>query len=130
MNDEVNLDEVMARRFDLVEQASIIANRHKAELAPLNEELGMCEAFIKGEMLKSGMQQCKTGAGMAFFTTKDSCSVEDWDAVLAFIQDTGAWQLLNHAINKTAAREMIDAQTPPPGIKFDSYKDLAWRKGK
>lgn len=131
MDAEVTLDTVMARRFDLVEEVGIIANRHKLELAPLNEELGLCENFIKNAMNVAGMQQCKTGAGMAFFTTKDSVTVRDWDAVVAYIKEHDAWHLLNHAVAKNATKEFIDEnKAPPPGVEYSSYKDLTWRRGK
>ena len=159
MSDDLNLDTVMARRFDLVEQVKIIARRHKAELAPMNEEINLCGTFIKDLMNKSGLQQAKTDAGMAFFTTKDSVTVKDmdqvipfilaaapcplpnvieglalnevwWPRILAYIATHGMWGLLNKAVNKTAAKELIEANTPPPGIEYSSYKDLAWRRGK
>jgi len=122
----------MERRFNLVEQIAVIQGRHKSELEPLNEELGMCERFIKDAMNQSGLQQAKIdGIGMAFFTTKDSVTVEDWDAALGFIREQSAYHMLNKAVNKTAVKEYIDEQkTPPPGVRYDSYRDLAWRRGK
>jgi hypothetical protein len=131
MSNEVTLDTVMERRFDLVEAKAIIEGKHKAELEPLNEELRLCETFIKDEMNRSGMQQCKTSAGMAFFTTKDSVKVGDWDAVLAYIRENDAFNLLNQAVNKTAVKEFLETnQSAPPGVEYVAYRDLAWRRGK
>ena len=128
---EVSIDAVMSRRFELVEQAAIIAGRHKAELEPLNEELRLCEMFIKDEMNKGGLQQVKTDAGMAYFTTKDSVKVGDWESTLAFIREKGAYYLLNQAVNKTACKEFIEAnKIAPPGVEYVSFRDLAWRRGK
>jgi hypothetical protein len=157
MTEELSLDTVMARRFALVEEVGIITGKHKVELAPLNEELGLCETFIKDHMLKSGLQQAKTDAGMAFFISKDSVTVEDMDTSIRFMLDAapppdflpdpslwqraldhmyahGMWGLLNKALNKTAVKELLEA-TPPIapetiGVKFSSYKDLSWRRGK
>jgi hypothetical protein len=135
---------------------AILADKQKAEMAPLAEDLGMCESFIKQHMLDAGLTQAKTDAGMAFFTTKDSVTVRDMDDVIrfmlaaspppkqngktvspkqwAFVLDhiaaTGMWGLLNKAVNKTAAKELIEAQTPPPGVEYSAYKDLSWRRGK
>lgn len=148
-------DAVMARRFELGDEIAIIAGRHKAELAPLNEELELCEQFIKAHMLETGAQQFKTAAGhMAFFTTKDSVKVDDMPAVIGHIVDAareqplegveptvmqrvldhvksyGLWTLLNNAVNKTAAKELIEANKAPPGVSYSAYKDLSWRRGK
>ena len=39
--------------------------------------------------------------------------------------------LLNKALNKTAVKEYIEVnKEPPPGVKYDSYRDLQWRRGK
>src|SRR3990167_1475826 len=131
MTDTPTLDEVMSRRFDLVEQVAIIQGRQKAELEPMNEEVRLCETFIKDEMNKAGMQQCKTASGMAYFITKDSVKVGDWDAALAYIRENEAFNLLNQAVNKTACKEFIEVnKTAPPGVEYSTFRDLAWRRGK
>lgn len=155
MTEELNLDTVLSRRFELVEQMDIISGRHKGELAPLAEELKLCESFIRGQMIEGGMQQFKSSSTghQTFFTTKDSVTVKDmpsvigfmlaaapppevvpdptvWQSILNHIQAHGMWGLLNNAVNKTAAKELIEKQTPPPGVEYSSFRDLAWRRGK
>ena len=156
MTEAVSLDEVMTRRFQLVEEQAILAGKQKAEMAPLAEEVDLCEKYIKGVMLESGLQQVKTDAGMTFFTSKDSVAMRDfegfvrfilqqvppledmgkvvpdaqWKRVIDHIAEHGMWALLTKAANKTVVKELIEAGTPPTGIEFSSYRDLAWRKGK
>ena len=155
---ELSNEAVMAQRFKLVEDIAIIQGRHNAELAPLNEALKLCEQYVKAFMLEHGLQQNKTANGdMAFFVTKDSATVKDmdgvidtilgaappmlgigltpismdeWSVVLQHIRTHALWGLLNKAVNKTAAKELIEAGTPPAGVEYSSYKDLNWRRGK
>lgn len=129
---EITVDVVMDRRFILAEEIALIEGRHKAELEPLKEELRMCEMFVKDAMNKGNMQQLKIASGhQAFFTTKDSATVEDWDLALDSIRNNSAWHLLNRAVNKTAVKEYVEAnKVPPPGVKYESYRDLSWRRGK
>ncbi len=151
---EVNRGEVMTRRFALDEEINIISGRHQAELKPLIEEKNLCEQFIKQTMLAAGEQQFKTDEGhMTFFVTKDSVKVtdmgevihymlasapppdtiplEEWDHIIEHIQSHGLWGLLNNAVSKTAAKEIIETtKAAPPGIEYSSYKDLNWRRGK
>lgn len=161
MSEEVNLDEVMSRRFELDEQITAIQNANKAALAPLVEEMELCESFVKAELLKTGAQNwtsARTGHH-THFMTKDSVTVEDmdqvihhilaasplppkdeasryfmssdgWDFILRHIQNTGLWMLLNKAVNKTAYKELLEAQQQAPGVKYTTFKDLAWRRGK
>ena len=133
MTEELTVDAAMSQRFELVEQIAIIQGRHKNELAPLLEVVNLCETFIKAEMLAGNMQSFKSaGTGhQAYFTTKDSVTVGDWDQTIAFIKANDAYYLLNHAVSKTATKEYIDAnKAPPPGVEYSSFKDLAWRRGK
>ena len=133
MTETPSLDEVMSRRFQLVEDIAIIQGRQKLELEPLNEEVRLCETFIKDEMNKGNMQQWKSSSTghMAFFQTKDSVKVDDWDEVLAYIREHEAYYLLNHAVGKQAVKEFIEAnKSAPPGVEYTSFKDLAWRRGK
>ena len=144
--------QAMARRFELDTEIAIIQGRHKGELEPLLEEQKLCETFVKDFMNTSGIQQYKIASGdQAFFQAKDSVTAGDfeatldyivaappiagfeavWDTILKHIRATGNWQLLNKAVNKTAVKEYIEVhQSPPPGVKYDSYRDLQWRKGK
>jgi hypothetical protein len=128
----LTIDAVMVRRFALDEEIALIQGRHKAELAPLQEELDLCERFIKDEMLKGGLQQVKLATGeQTYFSTKDSATVENWEATLAEIREKGLWHMLNKNVNKTAVKEYIEVnKVPPAGVKYDSYRDLNWRRGK
>ena len=142
----------MARRFALDTEIALIQGKHKAELEPLLEEQKLCEAFVKDFMNTSGVQQYKIASGdQAFFQAKDSVTAGDfeatldyivaapalegfesvWAVILKHIRSAGNWQILNKAVNKTAVKEYIEVHnTPPPGVKYDSYRDLQWRKGK
>lgn len=132
MSDDINVEEVMSRRFALDEAIAVIQGRHKGELEPLVEEMRLCELFVKDYMNNNGLQQFKTAAGhQTFFQNKDQVSVEDFDAAISYIVENKAFNLLNRAVNKTAVKEYIEAnQSPPPGVKYSSYRDLQWRRGK
>ncbi len=133
MTEELTIDAVMSQRFELAEQIAIIQGRQKNELAPLMETLNLAEQYIKEQMLAGNMQSFKSaGTGhQAYFTTKDSVKVGDWDQTLAYIKENQAYHLLNQAVNKTSVKEFIEAnKTPPPGVEYSSFRDLAWRRGK
>ena len=129
---EISIDDVMTRRFELDEQIAVLMGKHKAELAPMMDELKLCETFIKDDMIKTGAQQWKSSltGHMTFWTTKDSVAMRNWEEFIAFVEEQKAWHLLNRAANKTAVKELIEAQTPPPGVEYTSFRDLAWRRGK
>ena len=87
MTEDLSRSEVITRRFELDEQISLIQARHKVELAPLVEGLGLCERYVADSMNKANEQSVKIdGVGMTYFTTKSKCQVRDWDATLAVRQ--------------------------------------------
>lgn len=143
----------MARKFELDNEIALIQGRHKGELEPLLEEQKLCELFVKDFMNTAGLQQYKIASGdQAFFQLKDSVKAEDfeqtldfivaappmegftehlWGTILKHIRAAGNWNLLNHAVNKTAVKEYIEVNNvTPPGVAYSSYRDLQWRRGK
>ena len=127
---DLTIDTVMTRRFQLADEIDELSRRHKVELEPLKSELDLCEGFIKAEMNTGNMQQLKIkDVGMAYFTTKSKCVVEDFEAALAEIKEKGLWHMLTKAVSKEAVKDYIDAyKVVPPGVRFEQFKDLSWRR--
>ena len=152
---ELTRDVVMARRFALVEEIAVIAARHKEELAGLNEELGMCESFIRDTMNHGSEQSVNIkGVGMAYFTTKSKCQVRDFDSVVHTVlaaaprpeglvdsdsvwkqitdhfYQHGLWSMLTKAVAKETVKEYIGIhKAPPPGVEYSEFRDLSWKRG-
>ena len=60
------------------------------------------------------MTSFKSEHGTAFLTTVDFANVADWDAVLTFIRDTEAYDMLEKRVSKTAVRGYIEANKAVP----------------
>ena len=149
---EVSIEQVMARRFELVEQMAIIAGRHKNELAPLGEELDLCEQYIWQAM--GELQQVSTTFGTAFFKGGSRAQLDKdafptllryivesafldsrpdpratTDDIVEHILTHGRFQLLKKDVSKTAVEEIVEAEkTPPPGVKYETFRTLQFRK--
>ncbi len=149
-------EEVMNRRFELDAEIEELNRQHKVKVGPLAEELTMCEQFIKAEMANGNEQQYKLANGhQCFFVTKDSVTVEDmgkvihyalaaaplpeevsdpnvWDSIINHIARSGMWEILNKAVNKTTAKEILESSPAAlaGAVKYSSFRDLSWRRGK
>ena len=87
------------------------------------------EAYIKEQADEQGVDSFKTGNGTAFLTTTDFAQVADWDAVLEFIKDNDAFDLLEKRVSKTAVRGYIEAdKSVPSGINYGTRIDVNVRK--
>ena len=76
-----------------------------------------------------GETQKKPPSGTAFITTTDFANVADWDAVLAFIQENEAWDMLEKRISKNAVRQYMDKnKSVPSGVNYGTRIDVNVRK--
>ena len=147
-------EQLMTRRFELAAQIDECQRVTKVALEPLVTELQQTEQKIKQSMIENSEQQVKMADGnMCFFVTKDSVTVDDmdavidymlraapvfdgvedplWDAIITHLEQHAMFGLLNKAVNKTAAKEILETNKGVlPGIKYSSFKDLTWQRGK
>lgn len=68
----------------------------------------------------NGLQNAKGADGsLAFKQQQTSVSVADWDVAWADIVAKGAWQFLNHSVNKTEVINYVKEHgSPPPGVNY------------
>ena len=76
-----------------------------------------------------GLTSFKSDYGTAFLTTTDYANVGDWDAVLDFIRDNDAYDMLEKRVSKIAVRGYIEAnKAVPPGITYGTKLEVNIRK--
>jgi hypothetical protein len=125
----VNVDDVIATYMKLREQKSSIEAETKEKVSVIKTKLEKLEAWIKTKADAEGVTSFKTKHGTAFLTTSDYASVADWDAVLGFIRDNEAYNMLEKRISKVAVREYIDHnKTVPPGVNYGTKLEVNVRK--
>jgi hypothetical protein len=130
---EIKTEDVMKRYFELRDEEATTLARHKAELEPIKEEMLLIQRYMTDVMNQQGVSQTGVkGVGTAFFQTKDTVSITDWDATIKFIDENAFFNLLNRAVNKTAVKEYVEANAGalPPGVKLDVWREVQFRKGK
>jgi hypothetical protein len=87
------------------------------------------EAWIKEQADVQGVTSFKTKHGTAFLTTTDYANVGDWDAVLGFIRENEAFDMLEKRISKIAVRGYIEAnKAVPPGVNYGTKLEVNIRK--
>jgi hypothetical protein len=125
----VQVDAAIAAYIKLRNMKAEIENKVKEEVDQINAKMAKLEAWLKSKADEVGTSTFKTPAGTAFLSSKDNASVADWDVLLGFIKDKGAYDLLNKAVNKTAVRAYLDeAKVLPPGVNYSSIITVSVRK--
>ena len=110
-------------------QKESIENEAKAQVKDIKENMTKLEAWIKEKADADGVTSFKTKHGTAFLTTNDFARVADWDAMLEFIQENEAYDLLEKRGSKVAVRGYIDMnKAVPAGVTYGTRVDINVRK--
>jgi hypothetical protein len=105
-----------------------IADRHKEELAPVNEMLAKLEALLLQGLNQTGQDSAKTAAGTVYKTEQKSVSLEDPEEFMRHVIGQEAWELLDRKANKTAIADFVaENGAPPPGVKYSTMFEVGVR---
>ena len=82
---------------------------------------------VKGDEL--GVDSFKTEEGTAYRNLKESYRVGVWDEVLAFIKETGNFQMLEKRVAKLATKEIHRSTGKiPPGVMYVPEEEFVIRR--
>ena len=125
----VNVDDVVATYMKLRSQKEAIEAEVKDRVSGIKAKMEKLEAWIKEQADAQGVTSFKTKHGTAFLTTTDYANVGDWDAVLGFIRENEAFDMLEKRISKIAVRGYIEAnKAVPPGVNYGTKLEVNIRK--
>jgi len=125
----MKMEDVVKAYITLRNQKDSIEGEVKEKVKSIKEKMAKLEAYIKKEADEQGVTSFKTGYGTAFVTTTDFAQVADWDAILGFIKDNGAWDMLEKRVSKNAVRGYIDEHNKvPSGVNYGTRIDINVRK--
>ena len=125
----ITVDKVIGTYIELRNKKESIEATAKEKVAKIKEQLSKLEVWIKEKADTDGVDSFKTSNGTAFLKTTDYAQVADWDAVLEFIKDNDAFDLLEKRVSKTAVRAYIEAdKSVPSGINYGTRLDVNVRK--
>jgi hypothetical protein len=124
-----NVGDVIRTYMKLRDQKAAVEARVKDEVSTIKAKLEKLEAFLKTQMDAQGLTSFKSDYGTAFLTTTDYANVGDWDAVLTFIRDNDAYDMLEKRVSKIAVRGYIETnKAVPPGVTYGTKLEVNIRK--
>ena len=125
----LNVDQVVAAYMKLRQQKEALEASIKEEVGAIKDKMTKMEAWIKEQADAQGVTSFKTKHGTAFLSTTDYANVADWDAVLNFIQEASAFDMLEKRVSKIAVRGYIEEhKAVPPGINYGTKLEVQIRK--
>ena len=123
------INDAVAAYMKLRSQKEKIEADVKEDLGVIKAKMDKLEAWLKVEMDKQGLTSVKSKFGTAFLTTTDYANVEKWDAVLEFVKQHSAYDLLEKRVSKIAVRGYIEQyKAVPPGVTYGTKLEVNIRK--
>lgn len=125
----LTVDKVIGKYMKLRSQKEALEAETKEKVATIKTNMAKIEAWLKAKADEDGVTSFKTDSGTAFLTTVDFASVDNWDAVLDFIREEEAYDMLEKRVSKAAVRGYIETNNAvPPGVKYGTKLDINIRK--
>jgi hypothetical protein len=125
----VTVDSVIGAYMVLRRNKEKIEAQAKVDVDKIKLDMGKIESWVKQQADTMGVTSFKTKHGTAFLTTTDYANVADWDAVLGYIRENEAFDMLERRVSKTAVRGYIELnKVVPPGVNYGTKLEVNIRK--
>jgi uncharacterized protein YjaZ len=125
----IKVDDVISTYMKLKSQKDTIEATTKEQVAAIKAKMEKLESWIKEQADTQGVTSFKTKHGTAFLTTTDYANVADWDAMLTFVKENDAYDMLEKRVSKTAVRGYIEqTKAVPPGVNYGTRLEVNIRK--
>lgn len=126
---DITIDGVIDTYLKLRNAKAAIEAEAEEKVKGIKQKLEKIENYLIAQADKQGVTSFKTKLGTAFVTSTDYASVADWDAMLNFVKEREAYDLLERRVSKAAVRGYIEQDgAVPPGVNFGSKISLNVRK--
>jgi len=126
---ELTVDQVVAGYITLRQRKQAVEREAEEKVNDIKAKMSKMEAWLLEQANVQGVTSFKTNHGTAFVTTTDFANVADWDAVLTYIKDNEAFDLLERRVSKSAVRGYIEARgAVPSGVNYGTKLEVNVRK--
>ena len=94
----------------------------------LNEQWRELEAEFIDQLEKQGAKRAGTDIGTATITENVLPTIVDWDALTAYVLETGSTHLFQRRVGAAAFRELREAGVDVPGVDAYIQKQISLRR--
>lgn len=129
MSETMTVDQIIGNYIKLRNKRDSLEAEVKQKTKAISDMMEKLEHKLLQLADDQGVDSFKTEHGTAFIKESDYASVEDWDAVLEFIEKEKAYEFLTKKVNKIPVREYIDTHEGviPPGMSYGIRRGIQVR---
>jgi uncharacterized protein YuzB (UPF0349 family) len=140
MSEEVEDSEVQSPDMDKLTRAylairdakEVLTDQYKKQVAELDEQMQVIEQELLDHCKNMNASSVRTPHGTVIRSVKSRYWTNDWDSMYDFIEETGAFGLLEKRIHQTHMKEFL-AENPdmfPKGMNVETEYTVVVRRSK
>jgi len=124
-------DDIVSKYVSIRDLKKQKEDAHKAEMAELNNRLGVIEGYLLADMKARGENSFSTPSGTAFIKHSEWLKVADKEVFLAWVKQQGDLSFLTVSASKTQCLEFKEnTGSLPPGLNYSASLEVGIRRGK
>ena len=106
--------------------------QYKKEYAELEEQLALIESEMLDTCKTMGVESMRTPHGTIIRSVKSRYWTNDWDSMYTFIEETGAFGLLEKRLHQTHMKEFLEENPDlyPKGMNVENTYTVVVRRAK
>lgn len=113
--------QAIATYISLRDEKKTIQDRHKEELAPINEKMQKIENALLKRLHEDGAKNIATDVGTVYISNVTKARVEDWQEFKEYALEHDLFDMMEHRVSKAAVEEFIEANGEvPPGLAIST----------
>lgn len=122
--------EMIARYISLRDMVGAMEEAHKTRTKPYKDGMKLVENMLLQEMLAHDLNQLKSESGTAFKKTTMTVHTADKGALMAYVEEHGAFNLLTSAVSKDELKTYLEEHedVPPPGVDVKFITEVQVRR--
>ena len=124
----MKIDEKVKRHYALKAVKIRFEAIYKAKIGPLNDEIAKIEGELLQFLNETGQESAKTKYGTPYKSTLTSLKIEDYEAFINYVKESGRDSLLERRINKSEWKDCLAEGVEVPGIAVSQITKLNVRK--
>lgn len=111
----LKVDDLIATYIGLRNQLATDRKGYKQRETAIKGRLEIISMILRDRADTLGVEAFRTDVGTAFRNVKETFRVANWDEVVAYVKETGNFQILQKRVSPNSVKEIrtIDGQVPP-----------------
>jgi uncharacterized protein YuzB (UPF0349 family) len=140
MSEEVEDSEVQSPDMDKLTRAylairdakEVLTDQYKKQVAELDEQMQVIEQELLEHCKNMNASSVRTPHGTVIRSVKSRYWTNDWDSMYDFIEETGAFGLLEKRIHQTHMKEFLSENPDmfPKGMNVENEYTVVVRRSK